>query len=135
MMSVTGEQVFARGQPLQIAVIPNRQAHVHCFMRDDRQQYQRIFPNRFNRDTLVRREEALHLPGQMRFQILASPRGITEAVVCYGTDRDVMAQLPRRILGGDFENLPVASFDEIKNAFRAVTQDQFAEGVFHIRSR
>ncbi len=135
VMSATGDQVFLRGQPIQLAVVVNRQAHLHCFLRDDRQQYQRIFPNRFQRDTLLRAGEALQLPGQMRFQILASPRGITEAVICYATERETIGRLPRRISGGDFENLPVTSFDEIKDAFREATKDQFTEGVFLIRTR
>lgn len=133
--SVTGENIFGRGQPLQLAIAANKQAHLHCFIRDDKRQFQRIFPNRFNRDTLVRAGEALHLPGQMRFQIVASPRGIAEAVVCYGTDTDVIAKLPRRITGADFENLPIVSFDEIKLAFRTATNDQFSEGVFHVRTQ
>lgn len=135
VMSATGDQVFLRGQPIQLAVVVNRQSHLHCFLRDDRQQYQRIFPNRFQRDTLLRAGEALQLPGQMRFQILASPRGITEAVICYATERETIGRLPRRISGGDFENLPVTSFDEIKEAFREATKDQFTEGVFLIRTR
>jgi hypothetical protein len=132
--SVTGELVFGRGQPVQLAVMANFQAHVHCYMRDDNRQFQRIFPNRFNRDTLMRAGEVLQLPGPMRFQIIASPRGIPETVSCFATNRDVLAQLPRNITGADFENLPVASFDDIRNAFREVTKDQFSEGVFHVRT-
>jgi curli biogenesis system outer membrane secretion channel CsgG len=135
VQSASGEQIFDRGQPIQLAVAANRPAHLHCYMRDERQQLQRIFPNRFNRDTLVRAGETLQLPGSMRFQIVASPRGSTEAVVCYATERDVLAELPRRVLGVDFENLALGSFDEIKAAFRSVSNDQFAEGVFHVRTR
>jgi hypothetical protein len=133
--SASGEQVFSRGQPVQLAVVANRQAHLHCFMRDEGRQVQRIFPNRFQRDTLLRPGETLRLPGPMRFEIVASPRGLPETVVCYATDRDVLAQLPRHIAGADFENLPVASMDEIRSAFRTATNDQFAEGVFHVRTR
>lgn len=135
LQAVGGEQVFERGRAVQLAVFANRQAHLHCYLRDERQQIQRIFPNRFNRDTLIRPGQTLHLPGQMRFQILTSQHGAVEAVICYATERDVLAQLPRHISGADFERLQVASFDEIKAAFRNATQDQFAEGVFHVRTR
>ena len=135
LQSVTGEQTFERGRAVQLAIFANRQAHLHCYMRDETQQIQRIFPNRFNRDTLIRPGETLHLPGQMRFQIVTSQQGKVEAVICYATERDVFAQLPRHISGADFERLQVASFDEIKAAFRNATQDQFAEGVFHVRTR
>jgi Domain of unknown function (DUF4384) len=135
LQSANGEQMFERGRAVQLAVFANRQAHLHCYMRDERQQIQRIFPNRFNRDTLIRPGETLHLPGQMRFQILTSQQGTVEAVICYATERDVLAQLPRHISGADFERLQVASLDEIKAAFRTATHDQFAEGVFHVRTR
>jgi hypothetical protein len=133
--SASGEPVFRRGQPIQLAVTANRQAHLACFIRDEGRQVQRIFPNRFQPDTLVRAGSTLRLPGTMRFEIVASPRGLNETIVCWATDRDVLAQLPRQISGADFENLPVGSIDEIREAFRAVTNDQFAEGVFHVRTR
>lgn len=135
MQSAGGERVFGRGQPLQLLISANRQAHVVCYMRDESQHFQRIFPNRFNNDSLLRAGDTLQLPGQMRFQIVASPRGSTEAVICYGTERDVLAQVPRHISGADFENLPVASFDDIKAAFRNIVGNEFAEGVFHVRTR
>lgn len=135
MQSAGGERTFVRGQPIQLNISANRQAHVYCYMRDESQHLQRIFPNRFSRDSLLRAGDALQLPGQMRFQIVASPRGLTEAVICYATERDVLSQVPSHISGADFENLAVTSFDDIKAAFRNVTGNEFAEGVFHVRTR
>jgi hypothetical protein len=133
--SAGGERVFRRGQAIDLNVLANRRAHLTCFMRDEGRQVQRIFPNRFQPDSLVPAGKTLRLPGPMRFEIVASPRGLDESIVCFGTERDVMAQLPRHISGADFENLPVGSVDEIRDAFRAVTDNQFAEGVLHVRTR
>lgn len=126
-------QSFRRNQAVQLAVLTNQEAHVYCYLRDENRNIQRIFPNRYMNQSLVRPSHPLMLPGDGRFELRASPRGVTEAVVCYATPRDVMTQLPRRVVGRDFENLPVGTLEEVKNAIRAVTQDQFSEGVFHVR--
>lgn len=133
--SADGQRTYRRGQPVQLAVTTSRQAHLACFMRDEGRQVQRIFPNRFQPDSLVRAGAPLRLPGSMRFEIVASPRGMHETVVCYATDRDVLALLPRHLSGADFENLPTGSLEAIREALRTATQDQFAEGVFHVRTR
>lgn len=133
--SSSGEQVFSPGKPVQLKVMANQPAYLTCFIRDEARQIQRIFPNRFQRDSLIPQGQTLALPGAMRFEIIASPRGSNEAVVCYATERDVLAQLPRQMSGADFENLPVGSMDEIRNALRSLTHDRLAEGVFHVRTR
>jgi len=126
-------RTLRRGDAFEVAVMTNRAAHVYCYFRDEHQRVQRIFPNRFDPQSLVRPTHPLTLPGTMRFQLLASPRGVTEAVVCYATSQDVLARLPGRVAGRDFENLPVANLEEVKQAFRNVVNSDLAEGVFHVR--
>lgn len=125
--------VLRRNQAYQLAVLTNQDAFVYCYLRDEGNQVQRIFPNRFDRDAAVRPSHPLMLPGKGAFELRTSPRGAVEAVVCYATRRDVAEGLPKQVTGRDFEKLSVATIDDIKKAFRAATNDQFAEGVFHVR--
>ncbi len=124
---------FRRNQPVPLMVATNREAHVYCYLRDENRNIQRIFPNRFTRDARVRPTHPAALPGDARVELRASPRGVTEAVVCYASTRDVFSELPARVVGRDFEPLAVSSLEEIKQALRATTHDDFAEGVFHVR--
>ena len=122
-----------RNQPFRLAITTTRDAHVYCYLRDEHKKVQRIFPNRFDEHSIVKKTHPLDLPGNGRFQLLTSPRGVTEAIVCYATDRDVLALLPKSVAGRDFEDLPVASIEEVKQAFRSIVSDNFSEGVFHVR--
>jgi hypothetical protein len=128
-------QRFARGEAVQLAIRPSRDAHVYCFLQDENRRITRFFPNRFQRDSRVPARAALQLPGAMRFEITMNPRGVTETVTCFGTDSDVLAALPAELSGADFSALPLASLDQLRQAFLGVTHGTLAQESFQIRAR
>ena len=130
--SAANMPVFARGAPINLLIQPNRDAHVYCYLRDENAAIQRIYPNRFAKDSLVPAARRLELPGKQRFQIVANQKGVRETVACFATDRDVLADLPAAAAGTDFSPLPVKSIDELKAAFAGTTRNKFAEGYFNV---
>ena len=130
--SVINSPVFPRGAPVNLLIQPNRDAHVYCYLRDENATIQRIYPNRFAKDSLVPASRQLDLPGKQRFQIVANQKGVRETVACFATDRDVLADLPAAVAGTDFSPLPVKSIDELKAAFAGTTRNKFAEGYFNV---
>lgn len=133
--STDDARTFRRGSPVSLVVKPSRDAHVYCYLRDENAKIQRFYPNRFRKDSLVPASSALELPGRMGFQIVASSKGVREQVVCFATERDVLAELPPAAGAGDFEPLPAASIDQIRAAFAAVTRNSFGEGQFDVDVR
>jgi hypothetical protein len=127
-----GATRFAPGAMVQLTIKTSRDAHVYCWLRDENQAIQRIFPNRFAKDSLVSASTRLELPGQQRFQIIANTKGVRETVACYAAERDVLPELPPAIAGIDFAPLPVGSLDQIKGAFGAATRNAFAEDRFDV---
>jgi hypothetical protein len=130
--SVTNTPVFQRGTPINLLIQPNRDAHVYCYLRDENATIQRIYPNRFAKDSLVPASRRLELPGKQQFQIVANQKGVRETVACFATDRDVLPDLPAAAVGTDFSPLPVKSIDELKAAFAGTTRTKFAEGYFNV---
>ena len=130
--SLTNTPTFQRGTPIDLLIQPNRDAHVYCYLRDENAAIQRIYPNRFAKDSLVPAARRLELPGKQRFQIVANQKGVRETVACFATDRDVLADLPAAAAGTDFSPLPVKSIDELKAAFAGTTRNKFAEGYFNV---
>lgn len=126
---------FRGGELVKLVVQPQRDSYVYCYLHDDNRKIQRFFPNRFNRNALVRTNEQLHLPGDMRFEIVASQRGVSERVACFATDTDVLAELPPAVRGNDFEDLPLASLDQVQEAFAKVAAPRLTQGVFHVEVR
>jgi hypothetical protein len=128
-------QRFARGEAVQLSITPNRDAHVYCFLQDEKRRITRFFPNRFQRDSRVEPSPGLQLPGQQRFEIAMNPRGATETVACFATERDVLAELPPGVADGDFAPLPVASLDQVRLAFVRASAGTLAHDSFELRLR
>ena len=130
--SATATPVFQRGAPIELLIQPNRDAHVYCYLRDENASIQRIYPNRFAKDSLIPASRRLELPGKQRFQIVANQKGVRETVACFATERDVLADLPAAASGTDFTPLAVTSIGELKAAFAGTTRNKFAEGYFNV---
>jgi hypothetical protein len=130
-----GSAGLARGQPVRLDVRPSRDAHVYCFLQDEHRRITRFFPNRFQRDSRVSARAGVQLPGAMRFEITLNPQGVTETVACFGTEQDVLAALPGELSGADFAALPVATLDQLRQAFLAVTDGTLAQESLALRAR
>ncbi|HEV7912665.1 MAG TPA: DUF4384 domain-containing protein, partial [Albitalea sp.] len=126
---------FERGEAVRLTVRPNRSAHVYCFLQDENQQISRFFPNRFQRDSRVDPSKGLQLPGGMRFEIRMNPKGVQETVSCFATDRDVLAELPQGLNGGDFDPLPVGTLEQVRSAFVNATGGVLAQEYFHVQPK
>lgn len=126
---------FARGEAVQLAIRPNRDAHVYCFLQDEKRQVTRFFPNRWQRDSRVQRDSGLQLPGSMRFEIVMNPRGVEEMVTCFATETDVLPSLPSNLNAADFHPLPVASIDQLRLAFARAAGGSLAQDSFEIRAK
>ena len=135
-VSATNNQTrFARGEAVSLLVRPTRDAHVYCYLQDETAKITRFYPNRFAKDSLVLASKPLSLPGQMRFQLAMNAKGVPETIACFATQRDVMADLPKGVVGVDFEPLSVASLDQIRNAFVSTTGGAVAQETFHVQAR
>ena len=133
--AANGQQRFRRGEVINLVVSSTRDAYVHCYLQDEDGAIQRFFPNRFARDALVRAGTSLPLPGEMRFEFVANDKGVRETVACFGAERDLQALLPGVVVGTDFENLPVASLERVREAFRRAAGNDLAEGYFYVDIR
>jgi hypothetical protein len=135
LASNTRGNKFARGEAITLLLKPSQDAHVYCYLQDEAQKIRRFFPNRFARDSLVPSAQAMQLPGPMRFQLVMNDKGVNETVMCFATPRDVMQQLPPNAVGVDFEALPVASLDQLRDAFKQASGGLLAQEVFHVQPK
>jgi len=127
---------LARGEAVQLSIRPNRDAHVYCYLQDEKRQVTRFFPNRFRRDSRVAPAAGLQLPGSMRFELVMNPRGVPETVACFATERDVLTELPPEVNGGDFQPLPAtATLDQVRQAFVKASGGALGLESLELRSR
>jgi len=123
------------GEPFQVVIAPNQDAHVFCYFESEDGSIQRFFPNRFTTDSLITPQAPLTLPGTMPFKLFASRQGHTERLACFSSPRPVMSKLPARVKGTDFENLPVPSLEQVHSAFEDVVGTDLGGRYFEIKVR
>jgi len=133
--SADGGTAFPAGDVVNLLVKPARDAHVYCYLRDESSKVQRFYPNRFARDSLVRAETALKLPGSSRFQLVAAKKGRSETVACFATERDVLASMSPAVAGTDLANLDVSSLDEVRDAFMRASDGRAAQAYFRVQGK
>jgi hypothetical protein len=118
------KSVYRRGESIELTVTTGRPAYVYCFVQSPSTgKIQRIFPNRFVRDPHLEANTPLVLPGTQGFKASAGGDGVTQqGVGCLATDREVYNDLPPALRWGDFEDIRLGTFDEIRNAFAQVAK-------------
>ncbi len=99
----------------------NRTAHLACYVQDETGAVQRFFPNRFSTAAKVSAGEPLQIPGRMPFKLVANSKGLKERVLCVASGRELLGDLPARVVGTDFERLPVRSLEEVVSVYESVT--------------
>ena len=116
------KNLYRKGEAIELTVTAAQPAYVYCFVQSPATgKIQRIFPNRFVRDPHLEANTPLVLPGTQGFKALAGGEGVTQqGVGCFATEREIYNDLPPSLRWGDFEDIRVGTFDEIRNAFAQV---------------
>jgi hypothetical protein len=115
---------YRKGEPIALTVSAAQPAYVYCYVQSPSTgKIQRIFPNRFARDPRIEANTPLVLPGAQDFKVVAGGDGVRQqAVGCLATEREVYNDLPPPLRWGDFEDIRLGSFEEIRDAFAQVAQ-------------
>jgi hypothetical protein len=91
----------------------NTPGYVYCYSQDEATgRIQRIFPNRFQPDPRLNPGKPLSLPGKASFQLNPSAQH-----ACIHAPQEVYADLPPQLRWGDFEDIRLNSFEEIRQQF------------------
>ena len=115
---------YRKGEPIELTVSTAQAGYVYCFVQSpSTAKIQRIFPNRFMRDPRLEANTPLVLPGAQGFKVLAGAEGVRQQVIgCFATEREVYNELPPQLRWGDFEDIRLGTFDDIRDAFSQVAK-------------
>ncbi len=122
---------FKPGDKLAINVNVNEDGFLYCFFIDESQHIQRFYPNRFSSDNFISAGKQIALPGTMPFDITASDK--PETISCFATKKDVFDALPEPIRAADFENLNLASIEDVRKSIKNASGQRMGEGQFAIK--
>jgi len=115
---------YRKGEPIELTVSTAQSGYVYCYVQSPSTgKIQRIFPNRFMRDPRVEANTPLLLPGAQGFKVAAGGENVKQqAVGCLATEREVYNDLPPQLRWGDFEDIRLGTFEEIRDAFSIVAK-------------
>ena len=115
---------YRKGEPIELSLTTEQPAYVYCYVQSPATgKIQRIFPNRFARDPRIEANTPLALPGTQGFKVFAGGEGVKQQTVgCLATAREIYNDLPPPLRWGDFEDIKLGSFEEIRDAFALVAK-------------
>ena len=119
---------YRQGEAVELRVSTSQAAYVYCYVQSPAtSKIQRIFPNRFARDPRLAANTPLALPGAQGFNVAAGGDGVTRQTLgCLATEREIYNDLPPPLRWGDFEDIKLGSFEEIRDAFLQVAKGPVA---------
>jgi Domain of unknown function (DUF4384) len=115
---------YHKGDAVELSVSTSQAAYVYCYVQSPSSgKIQRIFPNRFARDPRVEANTPLLIPGAQGFKVAAGGDGVKQQTLgCLATEREVYNDLPPQLRWGDFEDIKLGTFEEIRDAFQQVAK-------------
>lgn len=119
---------YLKGEPIELKVTTEQPGYVYCYVQSPTSgKIQRIFPNRFARDPHIEANTPLTIPGEQGFKVAAGGEGARQQVVgCLATEREIYNELPPQLRWGDFEDIRLGTFEEIRDAFALVAKGPVA---------
>lgn len=121
------------GEAFQILIRPEKDAFVYCYFEDQAGDIVRFFPNRFQKNALIRANSPVTLPGQMPFNLNASQEGVTELIICFASDNDIAKNIPKNLYGTDFNVLPFSSLNQVRNLYSNISKNILHEQFLEIK--
>jgi hypothetical protein len=135
LATASGQTVFKPGEPIGMTVQLSHDAHLYCYLRDESARVTRFFPNRFARDSLVKADQPLSLPGRLPFELAIRRAGADETITCFAAPQELAARLPAAAFGVDFEPLPVQSLEQVRAAFLHAGGSAFVQETLHVQAK
>jgi hypothetical protein len=112
----TTKSGYKVNEEIELAIQAQRSGYLYCYIQPAGGAIQRIYPNRNVKDPRIEAGEFLSLPGGQGFKISADKPG-AQKIACLAAQREVYNDLPPPLRWGDFEDINLKSFAEIKLAF------------------
>lgn len=113
MTPVTQALAGAAQKTNHLRIEVSQPGYVYCYAQDPvTQRLQRIFPNRFSKDPRLDPGKPLTLPGAGKFVLNPAAQ-----YACLHAPREVYGDLPPPLRWGDFEDIRLASFEDIQSQF------------------
>jgi len=127
---------FELNSELTIWATPSQDAHVYCYYVDTNGRVSRIFPNRFQSNSYLPGGSTVQVPGdEAGFDIHLDHISEEEQIACVASSRELALRLPEAMKQQDLTAIPVATIDDVIDAYRALSPDDLVEARLDVTVR
>ncbi len=124
---------FALNSLLTVWATPSVDAHVYCYYADAKGTVARIFPNRYQPDSYLPGGDSVQVPSDdAGFEIFLDQTGEDEQVACVASSRELALRLPEAMKQQDLTAIPVASIEDVIEAYRELAPDDLVEATYDV---
>ena len=107
------------GAPYSFSLHTNEILFAYCYLEDGNGAIARVFPNRWQPDSVVKPQAKTAVPrAGAGFGLVLPKNDQQETLICLASDREVGRRLPSSLKGGDLEPLPISALSELERRFR-----------------
>lgn len=119
-----------RGQPFSVDVVIDQDAFLYCYLRDEYDGVQQFFPSGDTGNARLSGGSRISFPGDLPFELIASPQGGRESIVCFAAVESLGDQPLKGITR-------VKSDGQLRDALNLVggSDSRIGMGVYEIRIR
>ena len=110
---------LSMGDPIRITVEVGQDSRIYCYYEDTAGNVTRLFPNRYQKNSMVYAGETLVLPQSNQWQLSASLTGETEHVMCIAAAPEEYAGIDTIPLLPDLLPIMAANLGEIHQRYEA----------------
>lgn len=106
------------GAPVSVSLQSNQSAYAYCYMQDLTGGVARVFPNRWQPDPTLPKDQSVEIPGeQAGFDLVLPQDGTREELVCFVSSLELGAALPDALKTEDLTPMPITSLNALKSEF------------------
>jgi len=107
----------APGAAFSLEVDSRLDQYVYCYRASSEGQIERIFPNRFHPDPMLRAGRRIELPGPDPFELTLDAKGDATRIACIASPVELYNELPPKLRWGDFHPIGFKDFASLRAAF------------------
>jgi hypothetical protein len=116
----------APGAGLALEIASRRDQFVYCYRSTSAGKVQRVFPNRFHPDPMLRAGRRIAVPGTDPFELLLDTQGDATHFACIASSLEIYNELPPKLRWGDFQDIGFKDLASLRGAFEQTAGSRLA---------
>ena len=128
----TGGPNVSLGDSLKLKINTAVDAYISCYYQQREGEIFKVFPNQYTVERRLVSGQTLMIPEANSFHLVADQPGEIDQFMCLMSSEDVLLSLPSDFKANTFPRVPVNTFDNLYELYRATTKQNLVAKIVKI---